>query len=240
MTKLATIDETKLARQITDQYEKAIGGMVDYIALGALGQQVRAVVSTADTTAKRGPTAKGDGVKGWLEAHAPGVSRPTLYRCMEIADHLKDEFKLGPRSDLYTILKGKAPDKKQLALREKITGFVAGKSQRQLLIGIGQPDAQIGGKRVAKTKPPTEAEIREAWLDDAKQRSLSTFSGLHDLDERWKTLADAELKVALEDAKAFVKEAEQWLKTPAPARTELRVEKFLEEAKAADQGGKQS
>jgi len=240
---LVTPDAMHLARQIKDQFAKAVDGMVDFIALGALGLQLQAqleLVRSETNSGSRGPV-RGNPeatVPGWLKAHEIDYAKATLYRAIEIAENIKAEFKLGAKADLYEILKGKKPEPKQLALREKITSFVAGKSQRQLLIGIGTPDAQVGGKRDARTKPPTEAERRAAWLDDAQQRAKSTFSGLHDLEERWKTLDDAQLKVALEDARAFVREADAWLKTPTPARAGIEVEKLMQAAEAADRGGK--
>lgn len=233
----ASPDTGELARQIKDQFDKAVGGMVDFIALGALGLRLReAIVSTRGQVATGGKDAKGTGIKGWLESNHLDYTRQTLYRAMEAAENIAAEFKLGPKADLYDILKGKKPEPKQLALREKINAFVAGKSKRQLLISVGTPDATIGGKRPKKDAPPTEQERREAWLSDAVQRADSTFAGLHDLGERWKTLDDAKLKVAIEDAKTFAREAEAYLKTPAPNRAGVRVEQYLAEIDAANTG----
>ncbi|MBI3885899.1 MAG: hypothetical protein HY302_09260 [Opitutae bacterium] len=236
------VDDRKLGKQLTDQYHRATDGMVEYLAFGALAMNVQELVDSARgaNSPQRGPETKGTGLKGWLKTYAPEITEPTAYRYIEMADGVKAEFKLGPRSDLYAILKGDKPEPKQLVLRDKISGFVDGKSQRQLLVSFGKYDAKTGGKRDAKTKPPTEAERRAAWLEDARQRSIATFSGLHDLEQRWKILDDAQLAVAVSDAEAFLKDAKAWLKTPPPARAALDVEKLLHAADAADQGGKQS
>jgi len=248
MTKLALIpseaEQKKIGRQIEDLHRKSTLGLLDCVAMGDLVAQVRKVVSTVETTsqkATRGPQTKGDGIKGWLEAYTSGVvPLSTAYRYEELAENVRAELKIGQKVNLAKVITGEIKDGGAVKLLAKVSDFVAGKSQRQLLIGIGKPDAQIGGKRSARTKPSTEAERREAWLEDARQRSLSTFSGLHDLEERWKTLDDAKLKIALEDARAFVREAEAYLKTPPPARAGLDVEKLMRAAEAADQGGTKS
>jgi hypothetical protein len=239
-TKLATItteaDQKRLGRQIEDQYEKATTGLVENIALGGLLEQVHKVLSTCGHNSRRGPQTKGDGLKGWLAEHAPAVQRAAAYRCLDLAESIRAEFKIGVKTDLYELLKSAAPSPKEKTLREKIGAFVAGKSQRQLLIGIGRPDAQAGGHRPRQGPAPTEAEIRDAWLEDARNRSVSVFSGLHELDERWKTMPDNQLALAIEDARRFAREAEAWLKTPQPARKAIAVEKHLQAAETAGEG----
>lgn len=247
MNKLAVITPAstelrKLGRQIEDQYRKSQTGLLHCIALGDLVAEARKVVSTVDTTRPRGggEDTAGTGLKAWLAEFAPNVPRSTAYRFEDMSENVRAEMRIGKRVSVARIIMGEVKDAKSLALLEKMADFVGGKTQRTLLIGIGQPDAKIGGKRDAKTKPPTEEERRNAWLQDARQRSIATFSGLHDLEERWKILDDVELSVAIADSEAFLRDAKAWLRTPKPARAALDVEKLLQTAAAADQGGKQS
>jgi hypothetical protein len=215
----------ELGQQLEAQYHKCIIGMVDYIAFGALVLQVREIVSTADTL-----NAKGTGLKAWLEEFAPGVSRPTAYRCLELAEGIKAEFQLGARSDLYRILKGSDLSEGEASKREKIIRFVEGKSQRQLLLYIGKPDAKQGGKRESEQEKTPEQRHAE-WIEAARSTAVTAFSALHDVDERWKLLDDDQLKLAVEDAERFAKQAKKWLETPPPARPAVEVEKYLEAQK---------
>jgi len=98
-------------------------------------------------------------------------NRPARSRIssLELAENIRAEFRIGVRTDLHEVLKGDKPDTKAMALREKITAFAAGKSQRQLLIGIGKPGATRGGWRERIGQKHTEEEIRAAWLEDAPQ-----------------------------------------------------------------------
>lgn len=224
-------DATALARQIKDQFKRAVDGMVDFIALGALGlklQEQLEFVRSETNSGSRGPV-RGNPeatVAGWLKTHEIEYARQTLYRAIEIAENIRAEFKLGAKADLYDILKSKKPDPKQLAIREKISAFVAGKSQRQLLIGIGKPDAQVGGARVT-TKKPTEAERREAWIADAQARAKTLCEDLHEVGERWQLLEDDQLRVAQKHAEEFAKRVKRWLETPKPQRAEFNVEKYV-------------
>lgn len=222
-------DQKKIGRQIEDLYRKSTLGLLDCIALGDLVAQVRGVVSTVETTshkASRGPQTKGDGIKGWLSEFAPNVPLSTAYRYEELAENVREELKIGVKTPLAQIITGELKDPKSLKLLEKVSDFVAGKSQRQLLIGIGKPDAEVGGKRTREKKLTPEEE-QAAWIEAATQTAKSTVSALTTLEERWKLLDDVELKLAVESAEAFVEEAKKWLKTPQPSRAALDAAKYL-------------
>lgn len=229
-------EQQKLGAHLTSQYRLAVGGMLEHIAFGALVENVQRVVSALRTQSGRGggPDTKGDGLKGWLDRFAPEVSRPTAYRCMELAESIRAEFKIGERADLHHLLKGSKASPAELLKRKAITAFVEGKSQRQLLIGIGKPDAEVGGKRT-KTKKLTPAEEQAEWIAAATQTAKSTANALRTIEERWKLLDDIELKLAVEAAEKFAEEARTWLKTPPPSRAALDAAKYLaaEEEKAS-------
>lgn len=223
-------EQKALGHQIETQYAKATSGLVENIALGGLIEQARDIVSTCghDRSRGGGRDTEGEGLKGWLAEHAPSVTRSTAYRCLELTKGVREELGIGKNADLYELLKGAKPTDKEVAQREKITAFVAGKSQRTLLIGFGKIDGERGGARNKRTKKPTPEEIRAAYLEDAKQRSVSVFSGLHELDDRWQVLSDDELRQAVKDAKEFTKRAEKYLELPKARRPEFNVEKYQE------------
>ena len=220
-------DPKKLGRQIEDLYVKSTLGLLDCIAMGDLVGQVRKpICSTRGTVATGGKDAKGDGIKGWLKEHAPSVPQSTAYRYEELAENVRDELKIGVKVPLAQIITREIKDPKAAKLLSRVSDFVAGKSARQLLIGIGQPDAEIGGKRT-KSKKLTPAEEQAQWIEAATQTAVVTFSSLHELEERWKLLDDVQLKLAVSDAQAFLEEATEWLKTPPPNRPAIDAEKYL-------------
>lgn len=233
MSKLSPVpsesDQQVLGQQIQAQYERATTGLVENVALGGLIERAQeAILSTRGQVATGGSGAKDTGLEGWLKLYAPAVTRGTAYRCLDLAEGVREEMAIGKKVDLYDVLKGSAPSDREAALREKITAFVAGKSQRTLLIGFGKIDGERGGKRTT-TKKATPEEIRAAYLEDAKQRSLSVFSGLHELDDRWQVLDDDQLRLAVEDSEKFIKRARKYLEVPKARRPEFNVEKYQEE-----------
>lgn len=220
-------EQVQLGEHLTAQFKAAIGGMIEFIAFGAMVLDVQTMLSPVSARGHGGKFGdKDSGLKAWLKEFAPEVSRSTAYRCRDIAEGIKAEFQLGTTVNLYRLLKSSELDAKDIARREKIRDFVAGKSQRQLLLYIGKPDAQIGGKRES-TKQLTPEEKHREYVEACKSRAVSTFSEFYSLKDRWKLLPDNQVQVALETAEAFVKEASKWLKTPPPARIVPDAEQIL-------------
>lgn len=219
---LAALDDRGLGRQLLDQYHRATAGMVEYIAFGALALHIKGRVDSARgaNSPQRGPTTKDTGLKAWLKEHAPDISEATAYRYIELAEGVKAEFKLGPKTDLYLALKASTPSPAEEKLRAKIAAFVDGKSQRQLLIGFGKFDARQGGARTPAGKKLSPEEQLAAYVSLAQQESVSAFSGFHASTkaEKWKFCSDAELQVAIADAEKFAKQARKWLETPKAER----------------------
>jgi hypothetical protein len=220
-------EQRKLGQQMKDLQRSSTEGLMSCIALGDLVTQVRETIVSARGNVAAGPAAKGDGVKGWLETYTDSeVTLSSAYRYEQIAENIREELGIGKRIDLaYTITS--APDDAAKKLREKIQAFVAGKSQRTLLLSIGKPDGARGGAR-PRGKKATPEELRDAYLQDAKNRSISVFDGLHGLDDRWQVLDDAVLEIAVKDAEQFAKRARKWLELPKGRRPEFNVEKYQE------------
>lgn len=221
---------TKIGRQIEGLYEETTQGMVKCVALGDLVRQFRGVVSTVDTTTRKashGPQTKGEGIKAELAKYAPNVPRTTAYRFEDLADAVRDELKVGVKVNLHNVLLGNKPDEKTLKLRAKITDFVAGKSQRQILLEVGKYQAQIGGART-KQKQPTPEEVQAEFIEAARSRATTALNELHTLDDRWKLLTDDVLETAARDAEAMAKRVREWLKTPIAQRAALDVQRLMQ------------
>lgn len=222
-------EQRKLGQQMKDLQRSSTEGMMHCIALGDLVSEVRKVVSTCGNNSTHGPQTKGDGIKGWLEKYTDGeVTLSSAYRYEQIAENVRDELAIGKKVNLALVITGEAGDEQSKRLREKVHTLVTGKSQRTLLLSIGKPDGERGGARTTKAKKPTPEEIRAAFLEDAKNRSVSVFSGLHELGDRFQVLDDAQLELAVKDAEQFVKRAKKWLELPKARRPELNVEKLQE------------
>jgi hypothetical protein len=210
-------EHRSLGEQLTSQYERACAGMTEYVAFGALANNVKEAINGARAVDTRpgGKNSKGTGFKGWLGDYAPSISERTAARYIDLAEGVKAEFALGERVDLHRLLKGDDLDKAEKARREKISSFIEGKSQRQLLISIGKYEPPAKSTKVTKL---TEEEKQAEFIEAARSQAVTTMSSFHTLQDRWKLLKDSQLRLSIEDAERFVKQAKKWLDTPLPNR----------------------
>lgn len=134
-------DEALLARQLTEQYQRAVGGLWEVVKFGAM------MIHLHTTLSARGQSGKG--VSNWIEQHCPEISRPTAYRFMAIAEGIRDELQIGVRTDLVKLLTAdhKELEPKRLKKQAAIRDFLEGRSQRQLLLILSKPErgAAAGG-----------------------------------------------------------------------------------------------
>ena len=182
--------DAALAEQLTTQYQRAVGGIREVLIFGAMMLQARdhVTVSTRGNGGKFGDA--GTGLKGWLTTHAPKVNLSTAYRFMDLAEGLRDEFKLAKKCDLVHLLSAPVADlpPPQKKAREKIDSFVEGKSQRQLQFAFahdtkaGKPKG--GDRSEHRTgKRRTKAEVEEAM--GAKMAAEQWALLRPDLGENW-------------------------------------------------------
>ncbi len=176
---LATKDAAQfpeMGRQLTLQYDRAVGGIRDVLIFGAMMLQLRAVISSArGQVHPGGANSKDTGINGWLNEYAPKVSRPTAYRFMDLAEGIRDEFKLGAKVDLQHLLTTD-PKKLEPALAKKraaILEFVEDKSQRQLLFSIGKSSPQRQQYHATRKDGSARAERRtKDEIDEAYARGV--------------------------------------------------------------------
>lgn len=138
LIKAGQSDEAVMARQLSEQYQRAVGGLWEVVKFGAM------MVHLRDALSARGQSGKG--VAAWVEEHCPEISRPTAYRFMAIAEGLRQEVKLGAKVDLLNLLTADHKDlePKLLRKRTEIQDMLEGRSQRQLLLMFAEPKS--GGK----------------------------------------------------------------------------------------------
>jgi hypothetical protein len=165
-----------MGRQLTEQYEKAVGGMKAVFVFGAMILTVQQNLSTRGEVS--GGRGKKGGVSGWLTEFAPTVPQGTAYRFRDLAEGLQKEFQLGKKCDMVRLLTAPVEELKkgEQQTREKIEKFVEGKSQRQLLFEFGYGETKDkGGKKVKKDAPLTPEEEEAA----ARLEATTFYHSLH-------------------------------------------------------------
>lgn len=171
VAKRTTRDEALMARQLSDQYGRAVGGLWEVVKFGAMMMHLATVVSTrGHDSIKDLQKFAGDGVKAWLAEHCPEISRPTAYRFKGLAEGLQKEFKLGEPADLHRILTAGEDglNRADRKMREQIAGFLEDKSQRQLqfrfMAAPGAPARKpvISPKKRVALRVQTLVELRAA------------------------------------------------------------------------------
>lgn len=156
-------DQTAImARQLSEQYQKAIGGLFEVVRFGAMMIVLREKIGVTDTAGRQ---TKGDGLKPWLTEHCPGISHASAFRFMAIAEAVHDELHLGKRTNLAEMVSTPVDDLPQRLAkkRRELEAFLEGKSQRQLLLSFGNPDAgRRGGDRgnTHRDETPEQKEKR--------------------------------------------------------------------------------
>lgn len=140
-------DQALMARQLSEQYQRAVGGLWEVVKFGAMMMHLRAaLVGVAGPgNSGSGRYASGSGIEAWIKTNCPEISRPTAYRFLAIAEGLREEVKLGVKVDLLHLLTADHADlePKLLKKRADIQDLLEGRSQRQLLLMFAEP--KIGG-----------------------------------------------------------------------------------------------
>lgn len=234
---LVLVDETfteqdrERGRQLSAAWAQACGATRHILIFGAMMlAQRETIVSTRGHVRTGGADAKGDGLKGWLEACAPDVakSRATAYRYMGLAEGIRDEFKLGKKADL-TLLLTAADEELAEPLRKKqreILDFVEGKSQRQLVLALDHGDSKPRGGNREKKGPAETPEEKFAREQKAlHDRFEQTFDGVRfaTADNLFHVANDAEIETAIDYCEEFVAAARAFLATPKGQRAAIAI-----------------
>lgn len=218
---LAETQSLEMGEQLTEQFEKATGGMREVLIFGAMMMRLRqGVSSTVEETgaAARGPTAKGKGVDAWLKQYAPKVPVASAYRFEAVALGVADKWDALPDSlakkiefpDLVTLPEPKLAkiDKRLPKKRVELFEYVKGTSQKSFLDQFREKYSARGGnqyerggekgKRRKISQAQLEKFLRDGWIQLAKalraQTKEATFVFLTDgqLDAVLEILSSAE------------------------------------------------
>jgi hypothetical protein len=197
------------AEQLTAQYDKAISGLLEQVKFGAMMLTKEKALSMRG---RGGPDIKGDGLKGWLEKHCPKIHISTAWRFKACAEAVKEELQIGDRTDMSRLLgsAAEALNPKEQRVRKHIESFLAGKSQRQLLLDFrvgtdtdkkpgGHPELnafikerypELSGQRLSLEKLTTEMrEEFEAWkVEQNKNRPSGLALQKKRARDRWMKL----------------------------------------------------
>lgn len=180
---LAALEDQAAGSALTAQYQRAVSGMREVLIFGAMLMQIEENVSTRghDRSRGGGRDTKGQGLKGWLEANAPEISRPTALRMLGVTKAIAEEYRtivgdrIAKKFDLPALVLAE-PDQLPEAAKLKqgeLFDYVSGTSQRSWLDRF-QPRSSMGGYRPRQGPEPTPQEVREAY----KKMATETFQRL--------------------------------------------------------------
>jgi hypothetical protein len=144
-------DDRALAKQLSEQYQCAVGGLWEVVKFGAMMLHLRdAILSTRGQVRTGGAASKDTGIDGWLKQHCPEIKHATAYRFMAVAAAVREEINLGGKADLLQLLESNpgALEPKLLKKYQAVQHLIEGSSQRQLLLQFGdahKPPPDTGG-----------------------------------------------------------------------------------------------
>jgi hypothetical protein len=129
-------DERLIARQLSEQYQRAVGGLWEVVKFGAMlaHTQQHLFADLRGKGGSRGIESSGDGLKAWLAEQCADINYKTAWRFKGLAEGLQKEFKLGQPADLQRLLTSSEDDltRADRKVRQEIGDFLEGQSQRQL------------------------------------------------------------------------------------------------------------
>jgi hypothetical protein len=235
---LADNQSREMGEQLTEQFEKATGGMREVLIFGAMMMRLRSeVLSTVDKTgaAKRGPAAKGTGIDAWLKHYAPSIPHASAYRFEAVAMGVADKWGALPDSlakkiefpELVTFSEPKLAkiDKRLPKKRVELFDYVKGTSQKSFLDQFRDKYSSRGGnkyerggdkgKRRGITQAQLEKFLREGWIALAKSLRVQTK------ESTFVFLTDGQLDAVLEVLSSAETALRDWRSKPKRERDEL-------------------
>lgn len=141
---LARNQALEMGEQLTEQFERATGGMREVLIFGAMIMHLRAsIISARGNVRTGGANSKDSGIKAWIEEHAPKVNLSTAYRLESVTAAIADKWDGLPESlakkiafpDLVTLPEPKLAkiDRRLPKKRVELFDYVKGTSQRSWL-----------------------------------------------------------------------------------------------------------
>lgn len=212
-------DDALMGQQLTEQYQRAVGGMREVIKFGCMMMALRDRIESTRGLDHHSTTGKGakydanTGVEAWLKEFAPEVKKSTAYRFLHVAEAVASEFQ-SPAKISFIELATKSPEELPEKFREKqleLWDFVDGTSQRSWLDRFAPPKSK-GGHHPRQGPPadhnaPLPEEVPAGWLPRlwARYRTLTpeqrlawdllyipAFKVFTEFERSWAYLPDAE------------------------------------------------
>lgn len=211
--------DAEMGRQLTEQYQRAVGGMKEVVIFGAMMMRLRELhpeVAQRGGDRRSKSTADFDQpltLQKWLETHAPQVKRTTALRFLAVTESIAQEYpqivgtKMANKmslAELVTKPASELPDsaaKKQLELFD----FISGTSQRSWLDRFLPAKSGGGNHRtspVVQPAPLTPEQLAQQAKDEITSllNALDAwFTAAHHtrLDPTTRKTADAVLEAAV-------------------------------------------
>ena len=163
----AAVSTKQAAEPFPRLYMEAVAGTRAHLVFGAAYEWLGAVVADS-----RGPQAKGEGLKGWIEENCPKVNYKTAHKWYTLAKGIEKELGVPKSTSLYRLLTAKPHEltPREQKIRREIDDAIEGKSANQLEIftGIRKEPKLLGDGNQNAKKDLTDDP--EAHLANAKLR----------------------------------------------------------------------
>jgi hypothetical protein len=214
-----------MAAQLTAQWQAGLRGEMEQHKFGVLMIALTAYLSTrGQNSAARGPTAKGQGVDGWLEKHAPTVRRPTAIRWMKAAKGLMKRLGIDVADRLQTLLETPADDlpEPERLKQGELFDLIAGTSQAELLRGDGNHERDM-----AALKALTPAQVLEEKIEEARRGAVAIMNCELVKSATWKLMEEPVIAATAALFEDEAKKMRAWLAAPPSKRAAHEFSKLL-------------
>ncbi len=199
---LSAADSTRLGKELTALYRDAVEGHMRVLAFGARFMAVEERVTIVTRSGSH--ETKGTGMKGWLEEHAPEISRSTAYKFRDIAEGVAKKFHLANPGRIFALPEGELNEAEQKK-REKVLAFATDNSLRSMQLELGllaKPEKPVAKKIAAHRAAaaagvelavecchPLSPEQAKWWgtLGNVQRRAYNEWAGHLDFFEREQT-----------------------------------------------------
>lgn len=231
--------DAEMGAQLTEQYHRATGGMVEVLKFGAMMIQMEEAFDSARGAKHegRGRYAKGSGFKGWLKEHAPDIKEGTAYRLRAVTESIAERYEtiVGAKTAkqfalpaLVTTPREQLPEA-AAAKQLDLFNYVAGTSQRSWLDQF-KPASDKGGKTYERDgkkgkRAKLTAEQATKLLHDLCSGGAASLKTIHD-KQAYIVLNDAELDGLIDHCTEVANAAAAWRKLTKAERKEALGERM--------------
>jgi hypothetical protein len=229
-------DDAAIAAELTQQYHRATGGMIEVLKFGAMMKQLRnSKFHDGIKKLPRGRNSTDGGITAWLKEHCPEVAPSSAWRLEDVADGVEKVYQeiVGTKvAKQYSLPQLVLADAKDLpepvrAKQLELFGYVAGTTRKSWLDQLS-PAKSKGGKTYerdgtkGKITPPTMDQKRDAL----RQLNAETGEKLRHLCEfqSYVVADDAEIDGLIDHLSEALKRVKAWQKMNTDQREAALLE----------------